>query len=423
MNITELRNYIEQDGLQSFFHDFYFGEADLQKDRYQKAIQSFEKQFGLQDLSIFSAPGRTEIGGNHTDHQHGEVLAASINKDAIAIVAATEDDRISLVSGEDPLLQIDSTDLAVKEEEKNTTASLIRGVAAGMKERGFKVGGFKAYVTSDVLIGAGLSSSAAFETLLGNIFSYLYNDGSVSAVEIAKIGQYAENVYFGKPCGLMDQMACSVGSLVHIDFADPEKPQFEKVDYDFAARGYHLCITDTKGSHADLTPDYAAVPAEMRSVAEYFGKNVLHEVGEEEVVKNISVLREKCGDRAVLRALHFYEENKRVQKEVQELKNDDVEAFLQAVSASGASSFQFLQNVYTNHDVAHQNVSVALQLAEMVLQGRGAARVHGGGFAGTMQAWVPEDLVDAYKAQMDAVFGNGACSVLGIRSCGGMRVI
>ncbi len=221
----------------------------------------------------------------------------------------------------------------------------------------------------------------------------------------------------------MDQMACSVGSLVHIDFADPEKPQFEKVDYDFATRGYHLCITDTKGSHADLTPDYAAVPAEMRSVAEYFGKNVLHEVSEEEVVKNIGVLREKCGDRAVLRALHFYEENKRVQKEVRALKKDDPAAFLQAVSASGASSFQFLQNVYTNHDVAHQNVSVALQLAEMVLQGRGAARVHGGGFAGTMQAWVPEDLVDAYKAQMDAVFGNGACSVLGIRSCGGMRVI
>ena len=423
MTNSELIKYIENDGLRDFFEDFYFAEASLQKDRYLQAIRSFEKNFGERDLAIYSAPGRTEIGGNHTDHQHGEVLAASIHKDAIAIVSASAEDKIALVSGDAPMLQIDCTDTAVKEKEKNTTASLIRGVAAGMKERGFRIGGFCAYVTSDVLIGAGLSSSAAFETLLGNIFSYLYNDGAVSAIEIAKIGQYAENVYFGKPCGLMDQMACSVGSLVHIDFADPENPEVEKVDYDFSAKGYHLCITDTKGSHADLTPDYAAVPAEMRSVAAYFGKDVLHEVREEDVVKNISALREKCGDRAVLRALHFYEENKRVQKEVQALKTDDVAMFLQTVNASGASSFQYLQNVYTNHDITHQNVSVALQLAGMVLQGRGAARVHGGGFAGTMQAWVPDDLVDAYKAQMDAVFGAGACSVLGIRSCGGMKVI
>lgn len=423
MNNNELYNYIEDDGLAKLFTDLYFDKASLQKARYLNAIKAFEKNFGAQDIAIYSAPGRTEIGGNHTDHQHGEVLAASINQDAIAVVAATEDQRISLVSGDAPMFTVDCNDSDVKENEKNTTQSLIRGVVAGLKKNGYRVGGFQAYVTSDVLIGAGLSSSAAFETLLGTILSGLYNDGTVSAIEIAKIGQYAENVYFGKPCGLMDQMACSVGSLVHIDFADPSSPVVEKVEYDFSKKGYHLCITDTKGSHADLTPDYAAVPAEMKSVATYFGKEVLHEVSEEDVVKNITALREKCGDRAVLRALHFYEENKRVQKQTKALKADEIDTFLKTVAASGASSFQFLQNVYTNHDITHQNVSVSLQLAEMILQGRGAARVHGGGFAGTMQAWVPDDLVEAYAAQMDAVFGKGACSVLAIRGCGGIRVI
>ena len=423
MIITELRDYIEKGGLDGVYKEYYFGEADKQKARYLKAIDRFEKQFGAQDVEIYSAPGRTEIGGNHTDHQHGEVLAASINKDAIAVVTKTDDGKVSLRSDDYPLVTIDCNDVTVHEEEKNTTASLIRGVLAGLWKRGYRIGGFSAYVTSDVLIGAGLSSSAAFETLIGTIQSGLYNDAAVSAIEIAQIGQFAENVYFGKPCGLMDQMACSVGSLVHIDFADPEEPVVEKVDYDFAAKGYHLCITDTKGSHADLTPDYAAVPAEMKSVAAYFGKAVLHEITEEDVLKNINALREQCGDRAVLRALHFFEENKRVQKETEALKMDDFPAFLDAVAASGASSFQYLQNVYTNHDITHQNVSISLQLAGMVLNGRGAARVHGGGFAGTMQAWVPEDLVSAYVAQMDAVFGEGACSVLGIRSCGGMKVI
>ena len=423
MKKEELIRSITEGELDDFFRDFYFADADRQKERYRNAIRNFETHFAAGELSIYSAPGRSEIGGNHTDHQQGEVLAASIHKDAIAVVAATEDGRISLVSGEDPLITIDCRDCGIKEEEKNTTAALIRGVVAGFEKRGYRTGGFCAYVTSDVLIGAGLSSSAAFETLLGNILSYLYNEGAVSAIEIAKIGQYAENVYFGKPCGLMDQMACSVGSLVHIDFADPEDPVVEKIDYDFAAKGYRLCITDTKGSHADLTPDYAAIPAEMKRVASFFGKTVLREIPEEEVVKNIPALRERFGDRAVLRSLHFYEENKRVQQETAALKEDDLGAFLETVAASGTSSFCFLQNVYTNNDVEHQNVSVALQAAELVLQGRGAARVHGGGFAGTMQAWVPEDLTEAYKAQMNALFGEGACSVLGIRSCGGLKVI
>ena len=425
MTEAEIREKLKQDALSARFSEIYVDEihAGKQKERFLHTLKRFVEVYGDGDLQIYSAPGRSELAGNHTDHQHGEVLAASINRDAIAIVKKSEDGLIRLISDNYDEVQIDSRDTAKHAEEEGTTAALIRGVLAGLKEHGKQVGGFTAVVTSDVLIGAGLSSSAAFETLIGVIESGLYNNGQVSAVEIAIIGQYAENVYFGKPCGLMDQMACSVGSLVHIDFRDPADPQIEQLSFDFAAKGYCLCITDTKGSHADLTADYAAVPSEMKQAAAFFGKEVLRDVDEDSFMSAIPALRDKCGDRAVLRALHFYDENRRVREDVAALKCADFERFLQGVNASGASSFCYLQNVYTNHDVDHQNISLALCLAQKVLQGEGAVRVHGGGFAGTMQAWVPRTRLDAYRSTMDAVFGEGACEVLAIRPCGGIRVL
>ena len=394
-----------------------------QSDRYVNAIESYEKAFGEDDVTIYSAPGRSEVGGNHTDHQHGEVLAASINNDAIAIVKPLSENVVKVISDGYDLITINLDNLDLVEDEKGTTTSLIKGVLAGVKEHGFQIGGFQAYITSDVLIGAGLSSSAAFETIIGTILSGLYNDMKISAIEIAIIGQYAENVYFGKPCGLMDQMACSVGGMVHIDFADSSNPVVEPVAFDIAKHGYSLCITDTKGSHADLTDDYAAIPVEMKQVANFFGKDFLHEVSKDELMNNLTAIREKTNDRAVLRALHFVEENERVKAEVAALKADDIACFLQTVKASGNSSYKFLQNVYTNHDVLHQNVSIALCVSEMVLGDNGVCRVHGGGFAGTIQAFVKDTAVADYKAQMNAIFGEGACSVLKIRKYGGMKVM
>ena len=405
--------------------DIYLDEAKLayQRDRYAAAIEQFEKLYGAAEVSIYSAPGRSEIGGNHTDHQNGEVLAASVNLDAIAIVEATDDGLVKVVSGDYPMITVDVNDLEKKEKEEGTTLSLIKGVLAGIKDHGGKVGGFKAYITSDVLIGAGLSSSAAFETIIGTIISGLYNDMTISPVDIAIIGQYAENVYFGKPCGLMDQTASSVGNLVHIDFADKKNPVIEAVSCDLGKYGYSLCITDTKGSHADLTPDYAAVPAEMRAAAAVFGKEVLHGVTMEELIEKSAEVRAAAGDRALLRAIHFVNENVRVQKEVAALKADDFSEFLKVLKSSGDSSYKFLQNVYTNHDVQHQNVSIALAISETVLGEDGACRVHGGGFAGTIQAFVKNETVAVYKATMDKVFGEGSCHVLKIRKYGGMRVL
>ncbi|MCR5118725.1 MAG: galactokinase [Lachnospiraceae bacterium] len=425
MNTSELKKYIEAGSLDERLKDIYCGadQISYQKERYVKTITLFEQAYGKAEVTVFSAPGRTEVGGNHTDHQHGEVLAGAINKDAIAVVRKTDDEELRLISDGSEEIVINTAELDKMPAEEGTTSALVRGVLAGLHQRGYKVGGFKTYITSDVLIGAGLSSSAAFETLIGNIISGLYNDEKIDAVTIAIVGQYAENGYFGKPCGLMDQMACSVGSLVHIDFADPKAPVTEKVEYDFAKSGYKLCITDTKGSHADLTPDYAAVPAEMKAVAAFFGKEVLHEVSREEVLENSATIREKCGDRALLRALHFYAENIRVKKQTEALKAGNMAAFLSEVKASGDSSFKYLQNVYTNSDVQHQNISVALQLAEEILKSDGVARVHGGGFAGTMQAWVRNEKVEDYRAAMDKLFGAGSCSVLQIRKYGGMRVI
>lgn len=405
--------------------DIYIDKAKLayQTDRYIRAVSAYEDAFGAGEVSIYSAPGRSEIGGNHTDHQHGEVLAASINNDAIAIVSVISEPEVRVISDGYSLITIPLDSLARSASEEGTTTALIKGVLAGLQERGYKLGGFQAYITSDVLIGAGLSSSAAFETIIGTIVSGLYNHMEISPVEIAIIGQYAENVYFGKPCGLMDQMACSVGSLVHIDFANPQEPVVERIEFDLDAHGYSLCITDTKGSHADLTPDYAAIPAEMKQAAACFGKEFLAEVTAEEVLSGINLIREKVNDRAALRALHFVQENQRVRQETKALSEDRFEDFLTTVKASGDSSFKYLQNVYTNHDVEHQNVSIALAVSDCVLGKNGVSRVHGGGFAGTIQAFVKNEAVSAYKKQMDAIFGEGSCDILKIRKYGGMLVL
>ena len=406
--------------------DIYVDESRLayQTDRYVRAVERYESLYGADKVAVYSAPGRSEVGGNHTDHQHGEILAASINLDAIAVVKKLEEPVVRVVSDDYDEIVIGLGDISLKEEEKESTIALIKGVIAGAADRGYRIGGFQAYITSDVLIGAGLSSSAAFETIIGTIISYLYNDGRLDAVTNAIIGQYAENVYFGKPCGLMDQMACSVGSLVHVDFADPASPVVEKVDFDMNRHGYSLCITDTKGSHADLTADYAAIPTEMKAVAAFFGREVLLGVTIGDILENMTAIREKCGDRAVLRAIHFIRENTRVRKEVEALKSGDIDAFLATVKASGDSSFQFLQNVYTNNDVSHQNVSLALAMSEVALEGgAGVSRVHGGGFAGTIQAFVKNESVPKYLDTMDQVFGKGACQVLKIRRYGGMKVL
>lgn len=425
METRRIISEIENGNYDNLFLDIYVDENKIsyQKQRYVNAIESYIEEFGEDDVEIYSAPGRSEVGGNHTDHQHGEILAASINLDAIGIVKKTDDMKVSILSKGYTLTTISLENLDMQEEEKETTIALIKGVVAGLANRGYKIGGFKAYITSDVLIGAGLSSSAAYETLIGNIVSGLYNNMSVSAEEIAIIGQFAENVYFGKPCGLMDQMACSVGNMVHVDFADINNPKVEKVTFDLNKYGYSLCITDTKGSHADLTADYAAVPEEMKKVAAFFGKEVLLGLTVDDILENIVKVREQVGDRGVLRALHFIRENERVQKEVSYLSDEDIEGFLKTVAASGNSSYKYLQNVYSNADVQHQNVSLALAISEDFLGDNGVSRVHGGGFAGTIQAFVKNDIVIEYQKIMDMVFGQGACSVLKIRKYGGMKVL
>ena len=399
------------------------GVLPYQCTRYQRAIREFENLYGSGEAEIYSAPGRSEVGGNHTDHQHGEVLAASINLDAIAIVRRTEENQIQLLSDGYPMITVDLSNLENKKEEEGTSVGLIRGMAYGLQKNGHKIGGFQAYVTSDVLNGAGMSSSAAFEVLVGTILSGLYNEMSVSPVEIAQVAQYAENVYFGKPCGLMDQMACSVGGLIHIDFAEPASPIVEKVEVDFGVYKHSLCITDTKGSHADLTDDYALIPQEMKKVAKYFGKDFLREVDPASFCKELPKIRKKCGDRPVLRALHFFEEDKRVEKEVSALREGDFQAFLQTVKDSGDSSFKYLQNIYTNKDVQNQSVSIGLAVSDSILPGHGVSRVHGGGFAGTIQAFVADDFVEEYRRGLDNVYGEGSCHVLKVRPFGGIKVL
>ncbi len=381
----------------------------------------FTANFGGQPERYFSAPGRTEIGGNHTDHQRGRVLAAAVNLDTVASVRVNDSNLIRIQSAGYPLCEVDIRNLTPVEEEINATPALIRGVAARFVQLGCKISGFDAYVESTVLPGSGLSSSAAFEVLIGTIINHLFFGGKVSQPEIAMIGQYAENVFFGKPCGLMDQTASAVGNLVTIDFWDKENPVIKSVNFDFASCGHALCIIDSRASHADLTEEYAAIPGEIKAVAAYFGKEVLTQIDESDFYAAIPALREACGDRAVMRCIHFYQENQRVPKQVKALEEGDFSTFLQLIKESGHSSWMYLQNVIPAGYKAHQDVAVSLALCEHYLKGKGAYRVHGGGFAGTVQAFVPLADLDDFRAGIDAALGEGACHILSIRPQGGVE--
>ncbi|MBQ3131207.1 MAG: galactokinase [Clostridia bacterium] len=382
----------------------------------------FAAAFGGAPERYFSAPGRTEIGGNHTDHQRGRVLAGAVNLDTVAAVRLNGSNAIRICSKGYPQYTVDLSCLTPQTEEVNTTPALVRGIAARFIDMGCNVVGFDAYCESTVLPGSGLSSSAAFEVLVGTIINHLFHEGKATQPEVAMIGQYAENVFFGKPCGLMDQTASAVGNLVTIDFFDKDRPVIKPVDFDFAACGHALCIIDTRASHADLTDEYAAIPNEIKSVAAYFGREVLTQIEETEFYAAIPQLRETCGDRAVIRAIHFYQENARVPKQVEALERGDMDTFLRLIKESGYSSYMYLQNVIPAGYKAHQDVAMALALCEHYLNGRGAYRVHGGGFAGTVQAFVPFDMLDSFVAGIDGVLGEGACHVLSIRPQGGVEM-
>ena len=384
--------------------------------------EGFRRSFEGEPSRYFSAPGRTEIGGNHTDHQRGRVLAGAVNLDTVAAVRCNGTNTIRIQSKGYPLCVVDLSCLEPQKEEINSTPALVRGIAARFTEMGYVVKGFDAYCESTVLPGSGLSSSAAYEVLIGTILNGLFCDGRISQPEIAMIGQYAENVFFGKPCGLMDQMASAVGNLVTIDFFDKDHPVIEPVNFDFASCGHALCIIDSGADHADLTDEYAAIPGEIKAVAAYFGKEVLTQIDEADFYAAIPAVRKECGDRAVMRCIHFYQENARVPYQVAALKEGDFEKFLSLVKQSGYSSYMYLQNVIPAGYKAHQDVAVALGLCEHFLKGRGAYRVHGGGFAGTIQAFVPFDILDAFVAGMDGALGQGACHVLSIRPQGGVEM-
>ena len=394
----------------------------LSRDQKQVLDAGFFAAFEKTPERYFSAPGRTEIGGNHTDHQRGRVLAAAVNLDTRAAVRVNGTGTVRILSKGYPLCTVSLNTLVPQENEINTTPALVRGVCARFAELGCKVEGFDAYCESTVLPGSGLSSSAAFEVLIGTIVNHLFFDGRVSQPEIAQIGQYAENVFFGKPCGLMDQTASAVGNLVTIDFFDKDHPVIEPVDFDFSACGHALCIIDSQASHADLTDEYAAIPGELKQICAYFGKEVLTQISEADFFAAIPALRKICPDRAVLRAIHFYQENARVPQQVEALRRGDFTAFLELVKQSGYSSYMYLQNVIPAGYVEHQDVAVSLALCEHYLRGKGAYRVHGGGFAGTVQAFVPFELLDSFRAGIDAVLGQGACHVLSIRPQGGVEM-
>ena len=424
-NTAALREQIKNGSYDARFKRVYVTDEAVkaQYERYCSLADDFDSVYSPErEVRMFSAPGRTEVGGNHTDHNHGKVLAAGINLDAIAIASKNDENIVRVKSRGYSMDTVDISDLTVHEEETGHSPALVRGVVKGFENYGYKVGGFDAVTASAVLSGSGLSSSAAYEVLVGTMLNYLYNDGAVDPVTIAKIAQYAENEYFGKPCGLMDQMACSVGSFIGIDFKDPTEPVIEKVDFDFASCGHSLCIVDTKGSHSNLTDEYAAIRIEMENVAHQLGKTVLREVDEEEFEEKLPQLRNAVGDRAVLRAMHFFNDNRRVDREIEALKRGDFEAFKKNVLESGASSYMYNQNVFAPKQPDVQPVSVALAVSEEILRGKGAWRVHGGGFAGTIQAFVPNELLGEYKRKIEAVFGEGSCYVLSVRPVGGAEI-
>jgi len=400
------------------------GHLAESRGRVEEVLTSFKKTFGCEAESLFSAPGRTEIGGNHTDHQHGHVLAAGVDLDILAAVTVNQSGMIRLQSQGYPLMVVDLGELTPKKEEENTSPALIRGVCAKFAALGCPLQGvgLDVYMTSNVPGGSGLSSSAAFEVLIGTMLNELFFGGRCSAVEIAQIGQYAENVFFGKPCGLMDQTASSVGGVVAIDFADPAQPVVEQVTVDLEKEGYALCIINSGAGHADLTGEYAAITDELAAVSAYFGKKVLREIPEADFYAALPQVRQVAGDRGVLRAVHFYAEDRRAVAEKEALRSGDFQAFLALVRESGRSSACYLQNVIPTGQTKEQALMVTVALAEHLLGGRGAARVHGGGFGGTAQAFVPLDLLDTFKAGMEAVLGEGSCHVVTIRPVGGVKL-
>ena len=402
-----------------------YSDIDKQTKRMIGAIERFEERFGKgRDVMLLSVPGRSEIAGNHTDHNRGKVMAGAIDRDIIAVAAKTDVGMIRFLSEGYPEDKVDLSQIDDPAQFKNySSASLIAGVAKGIKNLGRKIGGYDAYATSEVLKGSGISSSAAYEVMIGNILNHFYCSGKLSGVELAKVAQFAENEYFGKPCGLMDQMACAVGGFVYIDFNKEKYPIVEPIDFSLTKAGYSLCIVNTGGNHADLNDDYASVPAEMKSVAKLLGGDVLRGLTEEDLVKNLKNLRRLVGDRAILRSLHFLRENERVEKIRAALVAGDVPSFLSGVLESGRSSFEYLQNVYTTVNVKEQGLSLALALADGYLAGKGCAfRVHGGGFAGTIQVFIKNELIDGFVDLMDSVFGLGSAMTLRIRPLGACRL-
>ena len=425
--MTKIRTITEKinDGDNPLFRELYGNDVVVlkqQAERYISLIKGFEKSYGIDDVELFSSPGRTEIGGNHTDHQHGRVLAGAVNMDNVAVAAKNNSGIIRIKSAGYPEFTVDLSNLSKDESKFYTSEALVRGICARLKASGYQVGGFNAHIHGNVLKGSGLSSSASFEVLTGTLISYLFNDGKIDPVEIALVGQWSENNYFGKPCGLMDQMACSVGGFITIDFKDPGNPVVKSLDFNFMKTGYVLVITDTGGDHANLNDEYASLPAEMKSVAHALGKEVMRDVTGDELIKAIPDIRGKVGDRAILRALHFLGDNQRVSNQVKALENDDFDAFLKMVIESGNSSYMYNQNVYTTFDPRQQSVALGLALSAQVLEGKGAWRVHGGGFAGTIQAFVPKNMLDEYVNTLENVFGKGKCHKLFIRPKGSVRL-
>lgn len=423
MNIAQIKEKILNDGYLKDFSMLYT-DVEAAKERYIKALCEFENLYGDRDnIRLFSAPGRTEVGGNHTDHQHGMVLAGSVDLDVIAVVSENASNTVRIKSAGYPMDEIDITDLAANHEEKGRASALIRGVCAAFSNNGYKLGGFDAYTTSNVLKGSGLSSSAAFEVLVSNIVNGLFNENSVDALTIAKYSQFAEREFFGKPCGLLDQMASSVGGFTFADFFDPANPDVQKIELDIAKSGCTLCVVDTGGNHANLTQDYADVTIECKAVSNALGVEFLRDADETEFYKNLASIRKSCGDRAALRAFHFFNENARVKKQKKALEQADFSAFFKLVNASGDSSYKYLQNLYPTSNPSEQGLCLALALTSNFLDGEGACRVHGGGFAGTIQCYIPNEKLADYKQMIEAVFGKNSCVPLKIRPVGGYELI
>lgn len=407
------------------FHELYGNDpADLKRNakRYTDLLAQFNNTFGPRDQIFFTSPGRTEIGGNHTDHNYGRVLAGAVNLDNACVAAVNNTNKIHIKSQGYPEFTVDLTFLKPEEEERFTSAALVRGICSRFKENGYSIGGFDACIDGGVPKGSGLSSSASFEVLIGAILNELFNSGRVDPIQNAIIGQYSENNYFGKPCGLMDQTACAMGGLITIDFKDPSKPVVKKLNFDFDATGFALVITDTGGNHADLNEEYASLPTDMKAVAAELGAKVLRQVSLEQVLDIAPKIREKVGDRAILRAIHFQKDNQRVADQVAALERNDFNAFLGMVVDSGYSSYMYNQNIFPVNNVREQGVSLALALSDLVLKGEGAWRVHGGGFAGTIQAFVPQKLLEKYVSTLEHVYGKGSCHILFIRQQGAGKV-